>query len=94
MTTRTLIKVEDNTGGSIEFDRDNLDNPTARRIKNAAGATQLAQTTSFDDLGRLLTFVGAASQTWKNAYDKTDNRISFTDPRSNIYHWGFDALNR
>jgi YD repeat-containing protein len=38
--------------------------------------------------------VGAASQTWRYAYDKTDNAVSLTDPRSNVFGWAFDSLNR
>jgi RHS repeat-associated protein len=91
---RRLTKIEDNSGGYIEFDRDNLGNATARRVKDSSGTLQLSQTASFDELGRLLHFVSAASQTWTNSYDKTNNRISVTDPRSNVYSWGFDSLNR
>jgi RHS repeat-associated protein len=89
-----LTKIEDNSGGYVEFDRDGLGNATARRIKNSGGTALLSQTATFDELGRLLTLVGAASQTWTYAYDKTSNRISVTDPRSGVYSWGFDSLNR
>jgi RHS repeat-associated protein len=42
----------------------------------------------------LLTFVGSGSQTWTNAYDKTDNLVSVTDPRSNVQGQTFDSLSR
>jgi YD repeat-containing protein len=35
-----------------------------------------------------------APQTWTQAYDKTDNLKSVTDPRSNTFQWSFDSLNR
>jgi YD repeat-containing protein len=54
----------------------------------------LSQTATFDELGRLLTFVGAASQTWTSAYDKTNNLVSVTDPRTHVHGWAFDELNR
>src|SRR5262249_37450107 len=63
-------------------------------VKDPGGTVLLAQTAPFDELGRLLTFVGAATQTWTLGYDRTDNATSVTDPRSNVYHRGFDALNR
>jgi RHS repeat-associated protein len=91
---RRLTKVEDNTGAYIEYDRDVMGNETGRRIKNAGGTPLLTQTATFDELARLLTFVGASAQTWTFAYDKTDNRVALTDPRSNVYHWAFDALDR
>lgn len=91
---RRVTKVQDNTGATVEYDRDNLGNPTARRIRDAGNTLKLSQTAVFDELGRLLRFVGSSSQTWTHAYDKTDNRVAVTDPRSNIYGWTFDALNR
>ena len=91
---RRLIKVEDNSGAFIEYDRDVAGNETGRRIKNFGGSVLLTQTAAFDELSRLLTFVGASAQTWTFAYDKTDNRVAVTDPRSHVYHWAFDALDR
>jgi RHS repeat-associated protein len=91
---RRITKVQDNTGAWVEYDRDNLGNAKARRIKDSGGTLQLSQTAVFDELGRLLKFIGASSQTWVHAYDKTDNRVSVTDPRSNVFGWTFDSLNR
>jgi RHS repeat-associated protein len=91
---RRITKVEDNTGASIEYDRNNLGNVTARRIKDASSSVVLAQTATFDELGRLLAFVGASSQTWTHAWDKTDNLKTVTDPRSNTFSRLFDPLNR
>jgi len=91
---RRVTKVQDNSGASIEYDRDNMGNATARRIKDSGGTLQLSQTAVFDELGRFLKFVGASNQTWVVGYDKTDNRVSVTDPRSYVFHWSFDSLNR
>ncbi|MBV9978462.1 RHS repeat domain-containing protein [Bradyrhizobium sp.] len=41
-----------------------------------------------------MNFIGASNQTWMHAYDRTDNRVSVTDPRSNVFAWAFDSLNR
>lgn len=91
---RRITKVEDNFGDYIEYDRDNLGNVTARRARTSSGALTLAQTATFDELGRLLSFVGNAGQSWTHAYDKTNNRVSVTDPRSHVFHWAFDSVNR
>src|SRR5262245_3149897 len=91
---RRLIRVVDNTGASVEYDRDTMGNNTARRIKDPGGTVRLAQTAVFDELGRLLAFVGAAGQTWTYGYDRTDNRVAVADPRSNVHQWAFDSLNR
>lgn len=91
---RRVTGVQDNTGAAIEYDRDNMGNVTARRTKDLGGALQFVQTAVFDELGRLLQSVGASNQTWTHGYDRTDNLVSVTDPRSNVVSSGFDALNR
>jgi RHS repeat-associated protein len=91
---RRVTKVTDNTGASIEYDRDYLGDVTARRIKDAGSNILLAQTATFDELGRLLTFVGASSQTWTHSYDKTNNLVTVTDPRTHTFSRTFDSVNR
>ncbi|MCD0419633.1 DUF6531 domain-containing protein [Rubrivivax sp. JA1024] len=91
---RRVIKVEDSNGSYAEYDRDKLGNVTARRIKDSGGTLQFSQTAVFDELGRLLRFIGASNQTWTHGYDKTGNRVSVTDPRSNIFGWSYDSVNR
>jgi RHS repeat-associated protein len=91
---KRLTAVTDNLGNSIQYTRDNLGNVTARSIEDPNNTLDLSQTATYDQLGRLLTFVGSATQTWTYAYDRTDNRVSGTDPRSDVYQWAFDSLNR
>jgi RHS repeat-associated protein len=93
-TARRLTAVQDNLGNSIQYTRDVGGNVTARAIEDPSSTLELSQTEAYDELGRLLTFVGSASQTWTHAYDKTNNRVSVTDPRSNVYQWAFDSLSR
>ena len=91
---RRITEVQDNSGSTVKYTRDNLGNVTGRQITDAGGTLQLSQTAVFDELGRLLKFVGASSQTWVHAHDRTDNLISITDPRSNVFGWTFDSVNR
>jgi RHS repeat-associated protein len=91
---RRLTTITDNNGATVNYVRDAMGDVTSRTIKDSGGNTQLAQTATFDELGRFLTFVGAATQTWTYAYDRTSNEVSATDPRSNVHHWAFDSLNR
>jgi len=91
---RRITKIQDNSGDYIEYARDNLGNVTARRAQTSSGTLKLSQAATFDELGRLLTFVGSAAQTWTHAYDKTNNRVSVTDPRSHVFHSAFDSVNR
>jgi RHS repeat-associated protein len=89
-----VTSVTDNLGNSIQYTRDNFGDVTAKSIEDPNNTLDLSQTATYDELARLLTFVGSASQTWTDAYDRTDNRTSVTDPRSNVYQWAFDSLNR
>jgi RHS repeat-associated protein len=91
---RQITKIEDNTGAYLEFDLDLMDGITGRRIKDPSNNLRLSQTATFDELGRFLTFVGAASQTWTHSYDKTNNLVSVTDPRSHVFQQAFDSVNR
>ena len=91
---RHLSAVQDNLGDSIQYIRDALGDITARSVKDPSNTLRLSQTGTYDELGRLLTFVGSTSQTWTNAYDLTNNLVSVTDPRSNVYQWAFNSLDR
>src|SRR4029079_5216784 len=89
-----LTRITDTTGAYVEYGRDALGDITSRKIKDAGGTTFLSQTATYDELGRLLSFIGASTKTWSLGYDKTDNLTSVTDPRSNVYRQAFDPLNR
>jgi YD repeat-containing protein len=43
------------------------------------------QSALFDELGRLMRSIGAASQQTSYGYDRTDKLVQVTDPRSNLY---------
>jgi RHS repeat-associated protein len=91
---KRLTAVQDNLGNSIQYTRDNLFGITALTVNDPTSTLRLSQTATFDEIGRLLTAVGSASQTWTGAYDKTNNLVSVTDPRSNVYQWAFDSVDR
>ena len=69
-------------------------NVTKREIKAADTTLVFTQTQTFDELSRLLTQIGANTQTTTLGYDKVDNLKTVTDPRSNVYAFAYDALNR
>jgi RHS repeat-associated protein len=91
---RRITKVEDNSGASVSYVRNAIGGVTELRIEDSGDNVLFAQTANFDELGRMLAFVSAASQSWTYAYDKTSNLVSVADPRSNVYQWAFDSLNR
>lgn len=91
---RRLTTIANNAGETINYVRDALGGATSIARKTSAAATTFSRTQVFDELGRLLRSLGAGGSIWSFGYDKTDNVVSITDPRSGIYGYAFDALNR
>jgi RHS repeat-associated protein len=89
-----VTSVTNNLGESITYTLDALGGRTATVTRSASSTITKQETATFDELGRVLTNVGAASQTTTHAYDKDNNEITTTDPRSKVYGHAFDALNR
>ena len=89
-----LTSVTNNLGESITYTLDALGNRTATVVKSPASVVTKQQSATFDELGRVMANIGAASQTTTHAYDANSNEIGTTDPRSKVYGHAFDALNR
>lgn len=89
-----LTSVTNNLGESITYALDALGGRTATVVRSSGGPITEQQSATFDELGRVLTEIGAASQTVTHAYDRDDNEVTTTDPRSKVYGHAFDALNR
>ena len=89
-----LTGVTNNLGESITYTLDALGNRTARVVKSSSATITKTQTATFDELGRVMANIGAASQTTTHAYDLNNNETMTTDPRSNAYGHAFDALDR
>jgi len=90
-----LTAVQNNLGERIEYSLDLMGNRTAETIKTAAGgAITKTMTRAYDQLGRLLQSIGAASQTTAYAYDHEGNVVSLTDPLNGLTTQAYDALDR
>jgi RHS repeat-associated protein len=89
-----LISAANNYGESVTYALDALGNRTATVVRSASSTITRQQSATFDELGRVLTNIGAASQTTSHAYDPNGNETSTTDPRGKVYAHAFDALNR
>ena len=88
-----LIGIRSQTGEEVDYTLDALGGRTLEQI-SGTGTLAKTQSRTFDELGRLLTTIGAANQTTTYAYDKDGNRISVTDPLNRQTTQAFDALNR
>lgn len=91
---RRLTAVRNDLGERIDYVLDAMGNRTAETVKSATGTIKRTQTRVFDELGRLLRSIGAASQTWVYAYDDNDNLETVTDPATGETLRAFDALDR
>ncbi|MFO1121921.1 MAG: RHS repeat-associated core domain-containing protein [Hyphomicrobiales bacterium] len=91
---RRLTTITNNAGEKIEYTHNANGDVTSTTTKASGGTIVQQQSTLFDELGRLMRMIGAASQQWDFDYDRTDLLTQVTDPRSNLYAYAYDALQR
>ncbi|MEX2648141.1 MAG: hypothetical protein WD673_03910, partial [Alphaproteobacteria bacterium] len=89
-----LTSIQNAAGERVEYTLDAMGSRTADAIKAAGGAVTYSHTRAYDELGRLLRNIGAASQTWTYAYDLDGNLTGITDPLNKAWSRAFDALDR
>ena len=84
----------DGAGNKTVFVLDALGNRSETKVQTASSQVLMANSATFDSLGRLLTSLGAANQTTSYQYDNNGNLTRITDPRSAVTLNAFDSLNR
>ncbi len=89
-----LTGIEDALGNTVTYTLNDAGNVTKTEYKNATPSLTYVHDATFDELARILTSVGAASQTASFAYDKNSNLTTYTDPKTNATGYGYDALQR
>jgi RHS repeat-associated protein len=97
---RRIAQITNVRGETETFAYDNDDDPLSLVTDNASGSPTLTHAAAFDEWGRIIQSLGAASQVWNLAYDNLSNLTSITDPplatglAGNIRQNAFDPLNR
>jgi YD repeat-containing protein len=91
---RRLTSVTNNTGEKIEYGYNANGDVTSSTIKSSSSVITKQMTMAYDELGRLLRSIGAATQTTTFSYDRTDLNVQVKDPRNNLYGYSYDALSR
>jgi RHS repeat-associated protein len=91
---RRLSSIQNNYGQRVEYTYNAMGLPTQVLTKSSGGSVIGAAQAVYDEIGRLLTSIGAASQETDYAYDRVGNVTGITDPRAKAYANAFDALNR
>jgi RHS repeat-associated protein len=89
-----VTSVTNNTSEKIEYGYNLNSDVTAATTKTSGAVITRQMSMTYDELGRLLTSVGAAAQTTKMSYDRTDLRAQVKDPRNNLFSYGYDSLQR
>ena len=93
-SARRVVLVSNNLNDEIRYTYDDLGGITLEERGTTGNAAVFTRTQTFDELGRLLTRVGAGSRTWTYAYDRLNQLTGITDPRSNTVTHGYDGLRR
>jgi RHS repeat-associated protein len=91
---RRMTLVTNNTGETITYGYDADGHVTSSTIKSSAAVITKQMTMAYDELGRLLRSIGAATQTTTYSYDRTDLTTQVKDPRNNLYGMAYDSLQR
>ncbi|MFT3997439.1 MAG: RHS repeat protein, partial [Asticcacaulis sp.] len=89
----TLIKNEKNE--EIVLTPNIAGQVTLQTVKNTSGTIVAQQSMVYDEMGRLIRTLGAASTTsTRLSYDKVSNLKQVTDGRDKVWQTGFDPLDR
>jgi RHS repeat-associated protein len=89
-----LTSITDGAGNKSVFELDGLGNRKQTQIQTGAAQVLMANSATFDSLGRLLTRVGASNQTTRYEYDPNGNITKLIDPRNGATVNAYDGLNR
>ncbi|MGE7155978.1 hypothetical protein ACQKJ1_19815 [Methylorubrum rhodesianum] len=91
---RRVTQISNGLGETTTYTYNALGKVSSKVIKAADGTQMFSETSTLDELGRLIRQVGGEGRTWSFAYDRTSNLTSIKDPRAKTIGFGFDALNR
>jgi RHS repeat-associated protein len=91
---RRLTQTTAPTGEKATFTLDALGNITRVAYSTGTAAATFWEDSTFDELGRILTVVGAQGQTWRYSHDVEDNVATERDPLNNLTTNAYDGLNR
>ena len=93
-TARQLVASISPSGERAEFAYDPMGNVTQISLSDGVNPATFNEAMVYDELGRLMTLLGANGQTTSYRYDVEDNMVETIDALSFSTSFGFDALNR
>lgn len=89
-----LIEARSSAGGKIAYQHDLLGNVTTAEFQTTGGASQADFAYTYDELGRLRSLLGGASDSMLLAYDRSNRLTSETDGLGRTWLTAFDPLDR
>lgn len=93
---RRLTKVKNALGETLNYTNDDLSHVLTAVTKTggATPTTTYQSTNTYDELGRLIRLTTGQGHDWQVGWDRSDQLVSVTDPRSNSVAFGLDAVGR
>jgi RHS repeat-associated protein len=91
---RRLTSMSNNLGDSISYTLDAMGNRVEEVVSSGSGDIVAQRSRVFDDLGRLLEDVGAASHSTAFEYNPHDHIVSIRDARGESTRQAYDELQR
>jgi RHS repeat-associated protein len=91
---RRLIALQNQAGERIEYTLDLMGNVTAQSTKDSNGNVTYQSTYNYNEIGQMLSAIGADSGTDKLWHDANGNLKNHTDPNQNFTQYEYDALER
>lgn len=91
--TRRLIGIRDNLGNQVAYTLDSAGNIIRQDLYDPLDVLTGTQTRTYDELSRLISYTGGASQFNTYAYDKNGNNVSVIDGQAHEATNTFDGLN-
>jgi YD repeat-containing protein len=91
---RRLTSVTNNTGEKIEYGYNLNGDVTSSTVKSPANVITKQMSMTYNELGRVMNSISAATQTTTYSYDRTDLNVQVKAPRNNLHGLSYDALQR
>lgn len=89
-----LTEVENDFGDVMSLTYNEMGQVTGREFSTSSATLRYAMSRTYDEIGRVLSTIGAASETETRAYDRTNLQTTITDPRGEVWTTAYDSISR
>ena len=89
-----IYKISNNLNETINYNLDAMGNIKETTIQDNANTIVFQQKKVFDELGRVISRIGANKQNWNYTYDRLNQPLTVNNPQGNSFTVAYDGLNR